>query len=347
MSSQTLLGYIRTSTSVTIDVDSNDASIAKPLAQSKLFCDMTSNQALVYEEVVKAENSDLLQKAAGWARDNKLDVSNDADALQIIDHLTTLLGKRVYPYLTGRVHAQVSPAFADSKDKTVEHATRLVKLYGEGDNAIPKDRICIKIPANQASIEACKELEEKGIRTLATTLFSVPQAVAAHQANCLYVAPYFNELGVHFSFEAAEWMGYGKDTATKHPMAAVIRSVVLTFRKLHSKTLVMPASIVTPEEVMALVTLEPDHLTISGGVLNKMNDPQTAWSESDLAPSNIQVPDISLEELAKIDYLDGHSLREAIDADPETRQKLADALRIFDEREKLTKEFLRKELPKY
>lgn len=52
--------------------------------------------------------------------------------------------------------------------------------------------MCFKIPATPESIIACAQLEKEGIRTLATTLFSVPQAVAASQAGCLYVAPYFN-----------------------------------------------------------------------------------------------------------------------------------------------------------
>ena len=52
--------------------------------------------------------------------------------------------------------------------------------------------MCIKIPATPESVVACKYLEQIGIRTLSTCLFSVPQALAAHQAGCLYIAPYFN-----------------------------------------------------------------------------------------------------------------------------------------------------------
>lgn len=49
--------------------------------------------------------------------------------------------------------------------------------------------MCFKIPATPESLIACAQLEKEDIRTLATTLFSVPQAVAASQAGCLYVAP--------------------------------------------------------------------------------------------------------------------------------------------------------------
>ena len=55
-----------------------------------------------------------------------------------------------------------------------------------------RSRVCIKIPTTPESIIACQRLESEGIRTLATCLFSLPQALAASQAKCLYIAPYFN-----------------------------------------------------------------------------------------------------------------------------------------------------------
>jgi transaldolase len=119
--------------------------------------------------------------------------------------------------------------------------------------------VCIKIPATPESLVACQYLEKVGIRTLATCLFSVPQAVAASQAGCLYIAPYFNgtllplhqwalvlscaylgneELRVHF--DPTVWKEY-EDTAREHPMSPIIYDIVQTFKAINSKTLVMPA----------------------------------------------------------------------------------------------------------
>jgi transaldolase len=85
----------------------------------------------------------------------------------------------------------------------------------------------------------CSQLQKEGINTLATTLFSVDQAVAAVQAGCYYIAPYFNELSVHF--EPETWVDYGDDTAQKHPMCPVIRDIVEMYRALEKKPLIMPA----------------------------------------------------------------------------------------------------------
>ena len=126
--------------------------------------------------------------------------------------------------------------------------------------------MCIKIPATPESVLACKYLESIGIRTLSTCLFSVQQAMAAHQAGCLYIAPYFNgmssltppphhaliairyitrlnvsrslELRVHF--EPGVWKEYA-DTAKEHPAGPVVASIVKLYKEVGAKTLVMPA----------------------------------------------------------------------------------------------------------
>lgn len=59
-------------------------------------------------------------------------------------------------------------------------------------------RVCIKIPATWEGLQACRALEVEGIATLATTMFCMEQATLAADAQCTYIAPYVNELKVHF-----------------------------------------------------------------------------------------------------------------------------------------------------
>jgi transaldolase len=148
-----------------------------------------------------------------------------------------LLAKAVNPYITGHVHAQLSPRYAYSVSDSVAHAHRLIELFSK--HGIPPDRVCLKIPSTGAGLVTCAQLQKEGLNTLATTLFSVDQAVAAVQAGCYYIAPYFNELSVHYDPET--WVDYGNDTAEKHPMCPVIRDIVDMYRVLDKKPLVMPA----------------------------------------------------------------------------------------------------------
>ncbi|KAG7092083.1 hypothetical protein E1B28_008461 [Marasmius oreades] len=242
-----------------------DNEVAARHTKDIKFCDMTSNQAIVYHESLRTERAHLLQAAIEAVK--KQGQQNEEKFLQdVLDVFTVLLGKKVYPHLTGNVHAQTSPSTAYDTEKTVQHARKLVSIFEA--NKIPKERVCIKIPATPESMVACKVLAEMGIQTLATTLFSVPQAIAASQANCTFVAPYFNELRVHF--EPSLWRDY-THPAEDHPSSQTIVSIKQAFQTLESKTQVMPASIVTVNEVIGLVSLKPDHLTISGGLLDKLS----------------------------------------------------------------------------
>lgn len=58
-------------------------------------------------------------------------------------------------------------------------------------------RVCIKIPATWEGLQSCRILEDRGIATLATTMFCMEQAALAADVKCTYIAPYVNELKVH------------------------------------------------------------------------------------------------------------------------------------------------------
>jgi transaldolase len=74
----------------------------------------------------------------------------------------------------------------------------VVEIFRHLDPAFDITRICIKIPSTWEGLMACRVLELAGVRTLATTLFTFVQAVLAAEVGCTYIAPYVNQLKVHF-----------------------------------------------------------------------------------------------------------------------------------------------------
>lgn len=74
----------------------------------------------------------------------------------------------------------------------------IVYLFKEFAPNWVSSRICIKIPSTWEGMVACRTLQLAGVHTLATTLFSMPQAILAAEVGCTYVAPYVNQLKVHF-----------------------------------------------------------------------------------------------------------------------------------------------------
>jgi transaldolase len=73
----------------------------------------------------------------------------------------------------------------------VEHFKRFSPVFDTS-------RVCVKVPSTWEGFQACRELEQRGIKTLATTLFCMEQTVLAGDAKCTYIASYVNELKVHF-----------------------------------------------------------------------------------------------------------------------------------------------------
>lgn len=69
------------------------------------------------------------------------------------------------------------------------------------------DRFCIKVPTTTAGAQAAVILLKDNIRTLGTSLFSLPQAIAASQAGMLSISPYYN------GEQSSKRIGSGPDPA--------------------------------------------------------------------------------------------------------------------------------------
>lgn len=69
---------------------------------------------------------------------------------------------------------------------------------------------------------ASRALQDAGLNTLATTLFTMTQAILAAEVRCTYIAPYVNELKVHFD------AGYVS--------TSILFTKTLVIRKLDSRT---------------------------------------------------------------------------------------------------------------
>lgn len=319
-----------------------DHKAAKSLSVSTTFHSMTSNQAIVNGQLQVQWDASLEPLVSQYVQDAVIDISTEDGILEVLNLVTVLLASKVIPYLdkTGRVLVQTSPCTVYDKDATVAHAKALINVFGK--HGISRDRVCIKIPVTPQSILACKELEESGIRTLGTCLFSVPQAMAASQAGCLSISPYLNELRVHFPAGASSYIKYS-DPVRQHPMSPIIYSIIQAFKERQTSTTVVPASIITVDEAVALARLRPHHLTISDRVLALLAD-APGRSDDELAAVTFKVTEE--KSVFDADYLSNNAaaLQIALSKDEETSRKIKEALEIFGRLEEESIQFLRKAL---
>lgn len=110
--------------------------------------------------------------------------------------------------ISNRVLVQVSPSRVYNREKVLEACYAFDRAFK--DVGIGRDRYAIKVSTTGPAMAAAAQLNKEGIRTLGTSLFSLPQAVAASQAGCLYISPYFNEVA---AYEDDSFMYKGSDPA--------------------------------------------------------------------------------------------------------------------------------------
>ena len=71
----------------------------------------------------------------------------------------------------------------------------LFKIISPG---FDRSRLVFKVTATWEGLQACRELKNSGIKTLATAVFTMEQAVLAGEAGCVSISPFVHELKVIF-----------------------------------------------------------------------------------------------------------------------------------------------------
>lgn len=144
--------------------------------------DQTSNQLWLGIQLSHASNKDLLAATVkelngrGW--------------LAAYSRMAAVMCQKNMDNILGRVLVQTSPSDAYDMEKTLQHARLYVQEFERA--GIPKSRYCIKILSTGPALNAAKILNDEGIPTLGTGVFSVEQAIACSQAGCLFISPYYN-----------------------------------------------------------------------------------------------------------------------------------------------------------
>lgn len=280
MASLSLLEQLRTASA--IDFDSLDVDTARALGT---FDDCTSNQHAYFElsrrdeqDSAKLKYEGLLQKAAGAARTLHKQHGDDASESEIaVEMAMVLLSLQFAPVVKKHLLVQTNPQLAYSTSRTIANAERIVQHFKRFSPDFDTSRVCVKIPSTWEGIQACRELEQRGVKTLATTLFCMEQTVLAGDAKCTYIAPYVNELRVHFDPSYT-------DSAKGFALCAEAQHYYRTYGLV---TKVMAASLTSIGDVMTLAGL--DHITVSPALLQQLH--QTA------IPRDGKASDTTLEAL--------------------------------------------------
>lgn len=203
-----------------------------------------------------------------------------------------MLSLQMTPHLAGNVHVQVNPFNSYSADKMNKDVLSLRNVASELDPDFNLDRLSFKIPSTWEGLQACKRLKSNGVKVLATMLFNAEQAALAADVGCDYIAPYINELKVHFEPGSVQpstcfriltppreskprwtdWLTCWHRYQDPKPGFDLCAQSQAYFQKHHSHDApkVMPASLTSIQECMSLAAA--DHITIAPHLLQKLHE---------------------------------------------------------------------------
>ncbi|KAK7424013.1 hypothetical protein QQZ08_008837 [Neonectria magnoliae] len=258
----TLLDALRQTSKV--DCDTLDADVPKDLGP---FVDCTSNQAIAFFELTRPVTGQTLLHHEALVKEAVSDARGALKAHQgnatfeefVVEILMAKLQLKTVPNVTGYVHIQTNPKLSYSAAATVVNAERVIQIFKALAPDFDSKRVCIKIPATWEGIQACRILEDKGISTLATTMFCMEQAALAADAKCTYIAPYVNELKVHFE----------QGSVDEHKAFDFCRESQAYYTANSFRTQLIAASLTSVDEVMQLAGIH--HVTISPPLLRALS----------------------------------------------------------------------------
>lgn len=272
--------------------------------------DATTNPSLILKAVQKPEYAPLLKETVARFRGR--------DIHEVMDRLLVRFGTEILGLIPGRVSTEVDARLSFDTMATYSRGERIIELYqAEG---VPVDRVLIKVASTWEGIQAAKKLQQRGINTNLTLLFSFCQAVACGQAKVQLISPFVGRIYDWYKKSA----GAGWDEAAKagpnDPGVQSVRQIYEYYKHFGIATEVMGASFRNTGQILALAGC--DLLTISPELLA-----QLAASDAPLQRA-LDAEQAKGADIRAVQY-DEASFRWALNEDAMATEKLAEGIRAF------------------
>ena len=272
--------------------------------------DATTNPSLILKAVQQPQYAPLLHEVVQRFADAPLD--------DLMDRLLVRFGCEILAVVPGRVSTEVDARLSFDTNATVTRAQRLIELYqGAG---VPIDRVLIKIAATWEGIEAARLLEQHGIHTNLTLLFSKVQAIACAQAKVQLISPFVGRIYDWFKKQAGSQWDEAAMAGANDPGVRSVREIFEYYKRFGIATEVMGASFRNVGQIVALAGC--DLLTIAPELLAQL--------EASTAPV---LPALDAQAARQLDIVPVHydeaSFRFALNEDAMATEKLAEGIRAF------------------
>jgi transaldolase len=271
--------------------------------------DATTNPSLILKAVQK-DYRPLLAETVSRYRGRPLD--------ELMDRLLVRFGCDILALIPGRVSTEVDARLSFDTQATVSRAERIIELYQA--QGIHIDRVLIKIASTWEGIQAAAQLEQRGIHTNLTLLFSFCQAVACGQAKVQLISPFVGRIYDWYKKSAGPGWDEVAHAGANDPGVRSVHQIFNHYKHFGIATEVMGASFRNVGQITALAGC--DLLTIAPELL------------AQLAGSTTPVPRVLDAQAARqlnlpVVHYDEAAFRYALNEDAMATEKLAEGIRAF------------------
>jgi transaldolase len=272
--------------------------------------DATTNPSLILKAVQKPEYAPLLQHTVERFRGRGLD--------EVMDRLLVRFGTEILETIPGRVSTEVDARLSFDTEASFSRGERIIEMYqAEG---VPVERVLIKVASTWEGIQAARKLQQRGINTNLTLLFSFCQAVACGEAKVQLISPFVGRIYDWYKKSAGPAWDEAASAGANDPGVQSVRQIYQYYKHFGIATEVMGASFRNTGQILALAGC--DLLTISPELLAQLAGSQEPVQRA-LDPDQAKSADIQ-----PVQY-DEHSFRWALNEDAMATEKLAEGIRAF------------------
>lgn len=272
--------------------------------------DATTNPSLILKAVQKPDYAPLLSETVARWRGRSLD--------EQMDRLLVRFGCEILQLVPGRVSTEIDARLSFDTEATVVRAERLIELYQA--ESVPIDRVLIKIAATWEGIEAARRLEQRGIHTNLTLLFSFVQAVACGQARVRLISPFVGRIYDWYKKQIGSAWNEAAMAGANDPGVRSVRTIYNHFKHFGVATEIMGASFRNTGQILALAGC--DLLTISPELMAELA------ATPGPVPLALDAQAAQALDLEAVHY-DEPSFRFALNQDAMASDKLAEGIRVF------------------
>ena len=270
--------------------------------------DATTNPSLILKASRQADYSSLVDQVVRTSVQN-----GKKDVDEVMDQLLVQFGLSILKVVPGRVSTEVDARLSFDFDASLEKARTIISIYEK--NGISRERILIKLATTWEGVAVSKVLEQEGIHTNMTLLFSLLQAVACAEAGSQLISPFVGRI--------LDWhrKQYDRDyEGIEDPGVQSVIQIFNYYKKFGYPTEVMGASFRNTGEIKELVGC--DLLTIGPKLLEQM--------QQDFSPIEVKLNERKAKEsnLEKIE-INEPTFRFLLNEDPMATEKLAEGIRKF------------------